>query len=252
MKYFLSLITSALMLSAASATTCVINNAPQNLLDHGKISGNNFQENNDVWTVESYQPYPGIEGGQFRVQCNDGYILRSYGRTDHQMSRYIACATTHDDVRDLSSRIEGLTCEPNRLRGTAQNISLSKPTTQSTTSHGGVSSRAVDGNTDGSWKRGSVTHTRESTDPYWEVNLEDIYTIDTIKVYNRIDCCTTRLTDFTVTIYNTNGVQVWSKLVPGNAPYLSTISVPSIEGSIVRISLSGASRTLSLAQVEVF
>ena len=131
-------------------------------------------------------------------------------------------------------------------------IARNKPTFQSSTRHGGVSSRAVDGNTNGKYSNGSVTHTRGSTDPYWEVDLEDIYTIDTIKVYNRRDCCTDRLADFTVTIYTMNGVQVWSKLVSGNAPYLSTISVPSISGSVVRISLSGANRILSLAEVEVF
>ena len=41
------------------------------------------------------------------------------------------------------------------------NVALGKNTTQSTTNYGGVSSRAVDGNTDGNWRRRSCTHTKE-------------------------------------------------------------------------------------------
>jgi len=78
-----------------------------------------------------------------------------------------------------------------------------------------------------------------------------MYAIDTIKVYNREDCCASRLADFTVTILREDIVE-WSTLVTGNAPYLSTISVPSIIGSVVRISLSGENLVLSLAEVEVF
>ncbi len=41
-------------------------------------------------------------------------------------------------------------------------VTLGKPTTQSNTAHGGQASRAVDGNTNGHWSRGSTTHTRVS------------------------------------------------------------------------------------------
>jgi len=130
-------------------------------------------------------------------------------------------------------------------------VALNKPTSQSSTYGDGVCSRAVDGDTNGNWKHGSVTHTKTSTNPYWQVDLQDMYAIDTIKVYNREDCCASRLADFTVTILREDIVE-WSTLVTGNAPYLSTISVPSIIGSVVRISLSGENLVLSLAEVEVF
>ena len=75
---------------------------------------------------------------------------------------------------------------------TPTNVALSKPTAQSSTGYGGSSSRAVDGNTDGNWNRGSVTHTNHESNPYWQVDLEEIYKIDTIVVYNRNDCCSIR------------------------------------------------------------
>ncbi|WP_055393101.1 discoidin domain-containing protein [Flagellimonas eckloniae] len=62
----------------------------------------------------------------------------------------------------------------------AQNLALNKPTEQSTTYVGFVSSRAVDGST------GIYSHTHyNKTDQWWKVDLESTYTINRIVVYNR-------------------------------------------------------------------
>ena len=84
------------------------------------------------------------------------------------------------------------------------NIAKGKKTSQSSTLYGAGSERAVDGNTNGSWHGKSVTHTQCAKDykPWWEVDLEALYLIDEIKVFNRSDCCSSRLNNFYVMITN--------------------------------------------------
>jgi uncharacterized protein (TIGR02145 family) len=79
------------------------------------------------------------------------------------------------------------------------NIALNKPVTQSSTQYESVPERAVDGNTSGIWDNGSVTHTYNDENAWWEVDLGGIYNISTIELWNRTDyCCMARLSDFYV------------------------------------------------------
>ncbi|UCS91876.1 DUF1735 domain-containing protein [Echinicola marina] len=83
--------------------------------------------------------------------------------------------------------------------GPPPNIALGKPTNQSSITAGGLSPRAVDGNTNGAWSAGSVTHTAGVGQDWWEVDLEAISPlIAQINIYNRTDCCAQRLVDFHV------------------------------------------------------
>ncbi len=77
--------------------------------------------------------------------------------------------------------------------------SLSKVATQSTTDVG-TASRAVDGNSDGNYANGSVTATTSSTQPWWQVDMGANYAIDKIEVFNRTDCCGTRLRGYYILV----------------------------------------------------
>ncbi len=69
----------------------------------------------------------------------------------------------------------------------ATNIALSGKATQSSVAEGGAPDRAIDGNTDGYFSAGSVTHTvQRSQYPWWEVDLGEEKPINTIVVWNRI------------------------------------------------------------------
>ncbi len=137
------------------------------------------------------------------------------------------------------------------------NLALTKPTEQSTTSHGGVASRAVDGNVSGNWKDGSVTHTKGSpgsTNPWWKVDLGAVYPIGDIHIYNRTNCCSSRL----------NGAKVMVGSIDSNTPsdYIEVatlndtseqiINAEGVEGQYVYIYLEGNNKILSLAEVEVY
>ena len=69
-----------------------------------------------------------------------------------------------------------------------QNVALTGTAQQSSTGFGGVASRANDGNTDGNWGAGSVTHTGSNSGvSYWEIDLGAVYAIDQINLFNRTD-----------------------------------------------------------------
>ncbi len=55
-----------------------------------------------------------------------------------------------------------------------------KPTTQSSTAHGGVSNRAVDDNTNGNYGAGSCTHTENQANAWWTVDLQATYAVDKV------------------------------------------------------------------------
>lgn len=79
------------------------------------------------------------------------------------------------------------------------NIAQFKPTKQSSTFEAGHANRAVDGNTDGDWGKRTVSHTNETPNPWWEVNLLGVYDITAITIYNRNDV-TERLNNFSIRV----------------------------------------------------
>merc|ERR1712156_978091 len=131
------------------------------------------------------------------------------------------------------------------------NFALDKPTVQSSTSHGGVSSRAVDGNTNGNWRNGSVTHTPNMSNPSWSVDLLSTFTINLIKVYNRQDCCRSRLSGFKVIIWDGSD-EAFTYTHAGGTPDMETlVVVPDVDGDRVEIMIPGTRKILSLAEVVV-
>lgn len=84
------------------------------------------------------------------------------------------------------------------------NIALARATQQSSDLYGGVSSRAVDGDINGDFMAGSVTHTDESTNPWWEVDLGSMEFIEKIIITNREGGNADRLNGFTLKVLDKN------------------------------------------------
>jgi len=124
---------------------------------------------------------------------------------------------------------------------------------------GSTADKAIDGNTDGFYWNGSVTHTNYEVNPWWQVDLNNSRQINTIQVWNRTDCCSERLsnfylfvsdtpfqsTDLTTTI-NQPGVSSYYTAGQGGTPTTFTINRT---GRYVRIQLAGTDY-LSLAEVQ--
>ena len=147
------------------------------------------------------------------------------------------------------------------------NVARGKTALQSSSITGAASDnsllarRAVDGNVDGVYGNGSVTHTAQEANAFWDVDLGDLFHVQATRLWNRSDCCADRLSNFYVLVSETPmtgktltqllaDTAVWRLKVPGTAPRSSLISV-GVKGRYVRVQLAG-NNFLSLAEVEVY
>jgi hypothetical protein len=139
------------------------------------------------------------------------------------------------------------------------NLALGRPATQSSTLYTSAAV-AVDGNRDGNFANASVTHTSNTFQPWWQVDLGSVQNLDSIKLWNRTDCCGDRLSNFYVLVSDQPFVStdlmttlgqagVSGYYTPGQAPASLTINVGRT-GRYVRVQLAGTN-FLSLAEVEV-
>lgn len=162
----------------------------------------------------------------------------------------------HSDGEDLDAdpidapRPDELTAHPDLYDTVSApiNLAFGKPTTQSTTFAGGVSSRAVDGNLDGNGLNGTVSHTNLDTAGWWQVDLQSVEPIGEIVIHNRTDNdCGPKLHDFDVKV-SADGV-TWE-----------TFQEAGIAGAKARVLIDRVARyvrienptTLHMAEVEVF
>ncbi|MFC6355534.1 alpha-L-fucosidase [Luethyella okanaganae] len=143
-----------------------------------------------------------------------------------------------------------------------ENAAQGKAATQSSTANGGVASRAVDGNTNGAFGNGSVTHTAEpSNQAWWQADLGTVRDILDIDVWNRTDCCGIRLSDYNVFVSDTpitggTVAEVVADPAVRNYPQTATAGSPTRvkiggTGRYVRIQLNSPTLPLSLAEVQV-
>ena len=135
-------------------------------------------------------------------------------------------------------------------------------------SYGTSASAAVDGNMDGSWLNGSVAITGgASAQDYWEVDLGAVGTVQSVNLFNRTDCCQTRLNNFYVLVSQTSMdgqtlaqllanpavTQVYTAntgYVAGNSPQEYSVGLGGVAGRYVRVQLAGTNQ-LQLAEVQV-
>ena len=135
----------------------------------------------------------------------------------------------------------------------SSNIAHLKPAKQSSVHGEGGANRVVDGNTDGNWGAASVSHTETEDGPWWEVNLLAPHDISSITLYNRTDCCSDRLKNFTIRVsdqpFNGNyGGSVYAsetEWFQGNKTYSG-----AMRGQYIRIHLNDRN-ALSIAEVVV-
>jgi hypothetical protein len=147
------------------------------------------------------------------------------------------------------------------------NIAKGKPARQSSTFGRGDALLAVDGNNDGDFNHGSVTHTLSDANAWIEVDLGKSEPIDSVKVWNRTDCCGFRLRDYWVFISDIPFLSgdtasilrerpsTWSSINFTPNPK-GTIKTGGVRGRYVRVQLGGSQPIeesyLSLAELEVF
>jgi hypothetical protein len=145
------------------------------------------------------------------------------------------------------------------------NLALGRSASQSSTFPGYPSAgaaAAVDGNPDGNFFDGSVTATNLDPNPWWQVDLGASAAIGSIVIWNRTDCCATRLSDYWVFVSDTPFLPTDTPATlqsrtgtfsshQATAPGPSTSIAAGAQGRYVRVQLTSANY-LSLAEVQVF
>lgn len=190
-----------------------------------RLTNFNVLVSDDGSTWESF-PYPGTAGAETHISLN-------------RTGRFVKVQLAGSGYLSLA--------EVKVIAG-SDDLALGKPTSQSSTGSEGVSSRAVDGNLSGYWPDGSITHTLEESQPWWQVDLQHVSFIGDILLANRTDCCSDRLSNFTVSVSNDGSTwQFYSH--PGAAGAITSIPV-NRTGRFVKVQLDGTG-VLSLAEVLV-
>jgi hypothetical protein len=139
------------------------------------------------------------------------------------------------------------------------NLALNRSASQSSeySMPGYTAGQAVNGQVSGT----DLTHTQYEAQAWWQVDLGNVHFIDSIKLWNRVNCCQERLSNFYIfvsdvpfnstsltTTLNQTGVSGY--YTTGAAGATLTRSV-NRTGRYVRVQLTG-SNFLSLAEIEIF
>ena len=103
-------------------------------------------------------------------------------------------------VRVAAGPARWLSIAETQIFSGGHNVAQGKRATQSSTYSGAEAGLAVDGETNGVFGRGSVTHTQDGDDEWWEVDLGAVFPVERIELWNRTDCAGERLASVTVTL----------------------------------------------------
>jgi hypothetical protein len=136
------------------------------------------------------------------------------------------------------------------------NLALNKPAQQSSLSYYSKpedAQGAVNGIKTGSFG----FHTNKEINPWWQVDLEDIYNLSEIRIYNRLDTALDRISTLEVLVspddhnWQTIYVNKQNKVFGGIDGQPLIISIPSIVARFVRLQLK-ENNYLHVDEVEVF
>jgi RHS repeat-associated protein len=195
---------------------------------------------NGQWQTYTYDG----SGRRIKRKVNNVETWQLYGLEGELLAEYPATMSPVNPQKEYGYR-------NGELLVTADgNLALNRPTSQTSEGWGGVSSRAVDGNTDGNWVNNSVTHTYFENQPWWQVDLGAAYSVSSVELWNRTDCCADRLTNFNVILLDASQTVISSVNYSGQAGTTTTIQI-SGNARYVKVQLVG-SNYLSLAEVKVW
>jgi YVTN family beta-propeller protein len=145
--------------------------------------------------------------------------------------------------------------------GAPVNLALGKVAASSSVAWGGDPSRAVDGNTSGIYAENSATHTDIAVQPWWQVDLGQQSQIQSVRLWNRTDCCAARLSNVYVfvsasdmngrTLEQLTADSTVARMQVASLNGAASIALPfTAQGRYVRVQLTGTNY-LSLAEVQV-
>uniref|UniRef100_A0A674A7M0 Fucolectin tachylectin-4 pentraxin-1 domain-containing protein n=1 Tax=Salmo trutta TaxID=8032 RepID=A0A674A7M0_SALTR len=137
------------------------------------------------------------------------------------------------------------------------NVALKGVATQSSLYGDGQAHNAIDGNRESDYQLGSCTHTAQETNPWWRVDLLDVYRVTAVTITNRGDVVPERLDGAEIRIGNSlenNGINnprcVVISHIPARETY--TFQCNETQGRYVVVVIPDRKEYLTLCELEVY
>lgn len=127
-----------------------------------------------------------------------------------------------------------------------QLLSNGKPASQVSEVGGAGPTRAIDGNTNGKFSSGSCTQTKTGAKAWWKTDLQKVYRIAKVVVWNRSDCCQSKLNGFVVKL-----CCPWKQCGTGGDSLRNEVQCFDQEGRYVQVELPSIG-SLTLCEVQVY
>jgi hypothetical protein len=143
---------------------------------------------------------------------------KAYGRFLLKLGQEVRLGPFAFEVSDPQAQIIQIILPGNQALSLAEvqvfsggeNVALKKIAHSSTIEGPAHADRAIDGNTNGIYDHGSVSHTIAGrAKPWWYLDLKKAYVIDKIVLWNRTDCCRDRLNGFTMKVMDKDERVLW-------------------------------------------
>jgi len=135
-------------------------------------------------------------------------------------------------------------------------VAAGKPTKQSSTYSNGEPSRAVDGNKAMNWNSWSCTHTSQTNDPWWRVDLMERTNVNQVTVFNRVNCCEDRIDGARIMLADKDDVKSAKVCATISAskssPFVYNTFPCDGTGRYVFIQIPGSGKFLTLCEVKVY
>ncbi len=132
----------------------------------------------------------------------------------------------------LANAPDGLALAEVQVFSRGENVALKGVAAQSEVDFGGEAKRAIDGKTEGNFRKTSVSHTKPGQDAWWEVDLREDAEIESVKVWNRTDNkLESRLANFRVSVLDAARQPVWEQTLaepPKPSVVLDTSSITPV------------------------
>ncbi|XP_077381939.1 fucolectin isoform X1 [Festucalex cinctus] len=184
------------------------------------------------------------------------HLVSTYGLTDLSKRRI---QQVHPEERErmiiltVVLTLLAVTEEASSLKG---NIALNGKACQSSRYGNTSPQRAVDGNRASNWRQNSCTHTNKDMKPWWRLDLQKRYKINTVTITNRRDCCHNRINGAEIRIGdslddNGNANPRCTVIASIAAGHSKSFACNGMEGRHVNIVIPGKREYLTLCEVEV-
>ncbi|WP_206028444.1 DUF1553 domain-containing protein [Thalassoroseus pseudoceratinae] len=192
-----------------------------------------YQDRIDQLTAKLGQSTPEIEQAQTKWEAATLVTLDQ--SSDRPIARFVRI--------ELPGKSRMLSLAEVQVFAEGKNIAPSGSATQSSVDYNGPPKLAIDGNTDGHYFNAkSTTHTKTENNPWWEVDLGKVASIERVIVWNRTDGNVgSRLNDFHVVLLDENRKPVFkSKALKPPQPSLTVqptggVQLPNEIQSIVEL-----------------